>query len=40
MRSAVAHGYFNVDLDVVGETVRNDLPRLHRAVQALLGESR
>jgi uncharacterized protein with HEPN domain len=36
MRNAVAHGYFNVDLDIVWNTVCNDLPGLHRTVETLL----
>jgi uncharacterized protein with HEPN domain len=36
MCNAVVHGYFNVDLDIVWNTVRNDLPGLHSAIEALL----
>lgn len=40
MRNAVAHGYFNVDLDIVWNTVRNDLPGLHSVIETLLLELR
>jgi uncharacterized protein with HEPN domain len=38
MRNSLAHGYSSIDLDIVWGTVRNDLPGLRSAVQALLGE--
>jgi uncharacterized protein with HEPN domain len=34
MRNALAHGYFNVDLAIVWQTIQNDLPSLK--VQVLL----
>ena len=36
MRNAVAHGYFEVDLDIVWATVTHDLPELGKLVQRLL----
>lgn len=46
MRNRIAHGYFDLDLDIVWETVQTDLPRLlarlptiHAAAIALGGES-
>lgn len=33
MRNAVAHGYFKVDLEIVWNTVENDLPRLYSQVE-------
>lgn len=36
MRNALAHGYFNVDLGIVWQTIQNDLPTLKTQV-ALLG---
>ena len=33
MRNALAHGYFKVDLEVVWNTIRDDLPRLSQALQ-------
>jgi uncharacterized protein with HEPN domain len=36
MRNAVAHGYFKVDLEVVWNTVENDLPRLHAHVEEIV----
>lgn len=39
MRNAVAHGYFEVDLDIVWNTVGDDLPRLKVVVRALLDAS-
>lgn len=35
MRNAVAHGYFKVDLDIVWETVRCELPKLRVQVETL-----
>jgi uncharacterized protein with HEPN domain len=34
MRNAVAHGYFQVDFEIVWKTVKNDLPQLARQIQA------
>jgi uncharacterized protein with HEPN domain len=36
MRNAVAHGYFQVDLAIVWNTIRSDLPRLRQQVRQLL----
>ena len=36
MRNAVAHGYFEVDTDIVWKTVVNDLPALAELVRASL----
>lgn len=36
MRSALIHGYFAVDLDVVWDTISNDLPVFKKQVRALL----
>jgi uncharacterized protein with HEPN domain len=38
MRSVVAHDYFKVDLDIVWDTIKNDLPGMRSDIQALLGE--
>jgi uncharacterized protein with HEPN domain len=38
MRNAVAHGYFEVDLDIVWKTVTNDLPALGESVRGILGD--
>ncbi len=35
MRNALAHGYFNVDLAIVWQTIQNDLPALKLKVLAL-----
>jgi uncharacterized protein with HEPN domain len=35
MRNALAHGYFHVDLAIVWQTIRNDLPALKQQVLAL-----
>jgi uncharacterized protein with HEPN domain len=32
MRNRVTHGYFNIDLDVVWNTIMNDLPALEDAI--------
>ena len=36
MRNRVSHGYFKVDLEIVWNTIQNDLPGLHRQVQTLV----
>ena len=36
MRNALAHGYFNVDLEVVWKTIERDLPELEVMIEALL----
>ncbi len=36
MRNALSHGYFGVDLDVVWQTIHNDLPVLKRNILAVL----
>jgi len=38
MRNRVAHAYHKVDLEIVWKTIRNDLPALHRQVQAALAD--
>lgn len=38
MRSVVAHDYFKVDLDIVWDTIKNDLSGMRRDIQALLDE--
>ncbi|WP_344753926.1 HepT-like ribonuclease domain-containing protein [Gryllotalpicola koreensis] len=39
MRNAVAHGYFQVDLDIVWTTIITDLPSLAALVRGLLAGS-
>jgi len=36
MRNALAHGYFNVDLEVVWKTIERDLPELEVMIESLL----
>lgn len=36
MRSALIHGYFAVDLDVVWDTISNDLPPFKKQIKELL----
>lgn len=38
MRSALIHGYFQIDLDVVWDTIFHDLPPFKEQIQTLLGE--
>lgn len=38
MRDVLVHDYFGVDSEVVWRTVREDLPGLRRAIEALLAE--
>lgn len=40
MRNKLIHGYFGVDVDVVWETVVEDLPELKRQLEAMLAEER
>lgn len=36
LRNRLIHGYFNVNLDIVWDTVRNDLTRLIPTLEQLL----
>lgn len=38
MRNAVAHGYFKVDLEIVWNTLTNDLVGLYNQVQSVLAD--
>lgn len=38
MRNRLVHAYFDVNLDVVWETVRKDLPPLVAALQSAMNE--
>ena len=38
MRNRVSHGYFDIDLDVVWNTVTRDLPKLQESVIRILAE--
>jgi uncharacterized protein with HEPN domain len=38
MRNAVAHGYFEVDLDIVWKTIITDLPSLAKLIDALIAQ--
>ena len=38
MRNRVSHGYFDIDLDVVWNTVTRDLPELQESVARILAE--
>lgn len=35
MRNAVAHGYFQVDFEILWKTIRRDLPGLHTKVEEI-----
>lgn len=37
MRNALAHGYFKIDLEIVWNTIHNDLNKLHEQIQTLHG---
>jgi len=37
-RNRVSHGYFDIDLDVVWNTVTRDLPKLQESVTRILAE--
>ncbi|MBL8473904.1 MAG: DUF86 domain-containing protein [Rhodocyclaceae bacterium] len=38
MRNAVAHGYFKVDLQIVWNAIRNELPQPSQRVRALIAD--
>jgi uncharacterized protein with HEPN domain len=38
MRNRVSHGYFDIDLDVVWNTVTRDLPKLQESAIRILSE--
>lgn len=38
MRNRLSHGYDRVDFEIVFRTIQNDLPKLHRLVQATLSQ--
>lgn len=38
MRSALIHGYLEVDYEIVWDTVRNDLPKFKQQITRLLGQ--
>ena len=38
MRNRVTHGYFDIDLDVVWNTVTRDLPKLKESVTRIRAE--
>jgi len=40
MRNRMIHDYFNVDVNVVWSTVKDDLPLLKRQIDSLLSEQR
>ena len=37
MRNRIAHGYFEINLDTVWETLQTALPQLARQLQAIRG---
>jgi uncharacterized protein with HEPN domain len=38
MRHKVVHDYMGVDIEVVWDTVQNDLPGLSRMLESIVGE--
>lgn len=36
MRNRIFHGYFDINLDVVWQTIKDDLPKLRAQIRALL----
>ncbi len=36
MRNTLIHAYFEVDYDVVWETIKNDLPGLHKRLEEIM----
>lgn len=39
MRNRIAHGYFEIDLDVVWQTVETSLPNLLESLESIPGSS-
>ena len=37
MRSALIHGYFDVDMDIVWDTIKKDLPLFKNKVKKIIG---
>lgn len=35
MRNRVSHGYFEVDLDIIWNTIQNDLPELKKQLELI-----
>jgi uncharacterized protein with HEPN domain len=40
MRNALAHGYFNVDLEIVWRTIEKDIPKLEKQVKKIYNNLR
>jgi len=40
MRNRIAHGYFDIDLDIVWQTVTSAIPTLNQQAEALLNDLR
>jgi uncharacterized protein with HEPN domain len=40
MRNRIAHGYFDIDLDIVWETVQSDLPALLESIREISKSSK
>ena len=40
MRNTLIHGYFQVDLDIVWDTITNDLPSFKKQIKELLEETK
>ena len=38
LRNRLIHGYFHINLDIVWDTVRNDLPRLILSLELVLSQ--
>ena len=39
MRNRMAHGYFDIDLNIVWDTVKSSLPELERQLRPLLSQA-
>lgn len=39
MRNRVSHGYFEVDLDIIWNTIQNDLPELKKQLELIYQQS-
>jgi len=36
LRNIVVHDYFGVDLNIIGEIIKNDLPEFEKQIQEIL----
>ncbi len=40
MRNRLIHGYFDIDLDIVWQTIKNDIPNLLREIENIIKQDK